>query len=231
MYFLFFDFHISIFNMWRYQLDNNFARFRALSTYSIRMLNCNMNFYCTLEPRYKSPRHRSLWPLHGKTKRSCPFARAAQQRIICMRGPFSEFICFSPFYFTIRWPPWFKSPARGLSDVRSKNKSPEEALVSKFQCKFLKKSGKKVMHYLYYLIFSRKCIMKIEYKFIDCNWGTPCNNHQRRSKQRKQTAAKATVVNKKIWFVSKNFSKAYRSITLQYLLSTRNFLATFLRLK
>ena len=38
--------------------------------------------------------------------------------------------------------------------------------------------------------------------------------------QRKQTAAKATVVNKKIWFFSKNFSRAYRSITLQYLLST-----------
>ena len=35
--------------------------------------------------------------------------------------------------------------------------------------------------------------------------------------QRRQTAAKATVVNKKIWFFSKNFSKAYRSITLQYL--------------
>ena len=49
--------------------------------------------------------------------------------------------------------------------------------------------------------------------------------------QRKQTAAKVTVVNKKIWFFSKNFSKAYQSITLQYLLSTRNFLATFLRLK
>ena len=49
--------------------------------------------------------------------------------------------------------------------------------------------------------------------------------------QRKQTAAKATVVNKKIWFFSKNFSKAYRSITLQYLLSTRNFLATDLRFK
>ena len=32
--------------------------------------------------------------------------------------------------------------------------------------------------------------------------------------QRKQTAAKATVVNKEIWFFSQNFSKAYRSITL-----------------
>ena len=49
--------------------------------------------------------------------------------------------------------------------------------------------------------------------------------------QRKQTAAKATVVNQKIWSFSKNFSKAYRSITLQYLFSTWNFLAMFLRLK
>ena len=49
--------------------------------------------------------------------------------------------------------------------------------------------------------------------------------------QRKQTAAKVTVVNKKIWFFSKNFSKAYRPIKLLYLLLTRKFLATFLRLK
>ena len=41
-----------------------------------------------------------------KSRHNCSFAGAAQKQIICIRGLFSDFICFSFFYFTIRWRHW-----------------------------------------------------------------------------------------------------------------------------
>ena len=89
------------------------------------------SFYViTLEPRHKRPRHMSRKELFlGKSKRSCLFAGTAWERIVCIRGPFSQFICFSPFHVMITWRPWFKGLVKRLSDSHPKSQNPEEALV------------------------------------------------------------------------------------------------------
>ena len=64
-----------------------------------------------------------------------------------MRGPFSEFLYFLPFHFTIRWRPYFEGFVRELFDSRHKSHTPEDALVSRFQCNMLRLRN--ILHYAY----------------------------------------------------------------------------------